>query len=92
MDTRQQTQDDRIPLENGAQTMEAAPSASTNMAVVRALGQSVLRSETVQVGVGVLAAAGAGLVLVSVAGVGATAVAGAAGYLAYRELTTKKKV
>jgi hypothetical protein len=68
---------------------EVSPNAE-RMGVARALGQGILQNGAVQVGVGVLAAAGAGLVLVSMAGVGATAVAGAAGYLAYHELTAKR--
>jgi hypothetical protein len=41
---------------------------------------------------GVTAAAGSGLLLVSLIGVGPVAVAGAAGYLAFRELRKSRRV
>jgi hypothetical protein len=61
------------------------------MGALQELGRGVLQSNAVQVGTGVLAATAAGLFLVSMVGVGAAAVAGGAGYLAYRELTAKNK-
>lgn len=53
--------------------------------------QGIVQNRPMQVGLGVAAAAGAGLLLVSLVGAGAAAVAGAAGYLAYRELSEKRK-
>jgi hypothetical protein len=68
---------------------EASPHTD-RMGEVRALGEGIIQNPAVKVGVGVVVAAGASLVLVSMFSVGAVAVAGAAGYLAYRELTAKK--
>ena len=93
MGTQQPTEQDRERDEADGPKQVPVPEVSPNterMGVARALGQGILQNGAVRVGVGVLAAAGAGLVLVSMAGVGATAVAGAAGYLAYRELTAKR--
>ena len=92
MSTQQRIVHDRFRPSPDGQEQEPVHDVSPNterMGVARALGQGILQNGAVQVGVGVLAAAGAGLVLVSMAGVGATAVAGAAGYLAYHELTAK---
>ena len=95
MSTQQQEVQDRIrpSLEGDGQNEVPVPEASPNtdrMGGVRALGEGIIQNPAVKVGVGVVAAAGAGLVLVSMFSVGAVAVAGAAGYLAYRELTAKK--
>jgi hypothetical protein len=93
MSAQQQTVQDRFRPSPDGQDQEPVPEVSPNterMGAARALGQGILQNGAVHVGVGVLAAAGAGLVLVSMAGVGATAVAGAAGYLAYHELTAKR--
>ena len=92
MGTQQQTVQDRIrPSPDGQEepVREASPNTE-RMGGVQALGQGILQNGAVQVGVGVLAATAAGLVLVSMAGVGAAAVAGGAGYLAYRELSGKR--
>jgi hypothetical protein len=93
MSLQQQTVQERFRPSLDGQEQEPVDEVSPNterMGVARALGQGILQNGAVRVGVGVLAAAGAGLVLVSMAGVGATAVAGAAGYLAYHELTAKR--
>lgn len=93
MGTQQQIVRDREREEADCPKDEPMPEVSPNtehMGVARALGQGILQNGAVQVGVGVLAAAAAGLVLVSMAGVGAAAVAGGAGYLAYRELRGKR--
>ena len=95
MSTQQQPVQDRIrpSLDGDGQNEVPAPEASPNtarMEGVRALGQGIIQNPAVQVGVGVVAAAGASLVLVSMFSVGAVAVAGAAGYLAYRELSGKR--
>jgi hypothetical protein len=93
MDKQQQTVQDRERYQADCPKEEPAPEVSPNrqrMEGVRALGEGIIQNPAVQVGVGVVAAAGAGLVLVSMFSVGAVAVAGAAGYLAYRELSGKR--
>jgi len=93
MITQQETAQDRIRLSPEAQEEQFAK-ASPNKERVGAmeeLGRGVLQSKALQVGVGVLTATAAGLFLVSMAGVGGAAVAGGAGYLAYREMSGKKK-
>ena len=93
MGTQQQTVQDRERDEADCPKGEPVPEVSPNtqrMEGVRALGEGIIQNPAVQVGVGVVAAAGAGLVLVSMFSVGAVAVAGAAGYLAYRELSGKR--
>jgi uncharacterized protein YjbJ (UPF0337 family) len=91
--TQQQTAQDRERDEADCPKEKPVPEASPNterMGAARALGKDIIQNPTVQVGVGVVAAAGVGLVLVSMFSVGAVAVAGAAGYLAYRELSGKR--
>jgi uncharacterized protein YjbJ (UPF0337 family) len=93
MGTQQQTVQDRERDEADCPKEEPVPEVAPNtqrMEGVRALGEGIIQNRAVQVGVGVVAAAGAGLVLVSMFSVGAVAVAGAAGYLAYRELSGKR--
>ena len=93
MGTQQQTVQDRERDEADCPKEEPVPEVSPNtqrMEGVRALGEGIIQNRAVQVGVGVVAAAGASLVLVSMFSVGAVAVAGAAGYLAYRELSGKR--
>ena len=91
MGTQQQTAQERD--EGDRPKDKPVPEVSPNtqrMEGVRALGEGIIQNPAVKVGVGVVAAAGAGLVLVSMFSVGAVAVAGAAGYLAYRELSGKR--
>ena len=93
MGTQQQTVQDRERDEADCPKEEPVPEVSPNtqrMEGVRALGEGIIQNPAVKVGVGVVAAAGASLVLVSMFSVGAVAVAGAAGYLAYRELSGKR--
>jgi uncharacterized protein YjbJ (UPF0337 family) len=93
MGTQQQIVQDRKRDETDCPKDQPVPAVAPNtdrMGGVRALGEGIIQNPTVQVGVGVVAAAGAGLLLVSMFSVGAVAVAGAAGYLAYRELSGKK--
>ena len=93
MSTQQETTQDRVRPSSEAQDEQLAkvPSNKERVGAMQELGRGVLQNSAVQVGVGVLAATAAGLFLVSMAGVGGAGVAGGAGYLAYRELTSKRK-
>jgi len=93
MSTQQETERDRLRLSPEAQEEQFAkvPPNKERVGQIQELGRGVLQSKAVQLGVGVLTATAAGLFLVSMAGVGGAAVAGGAGYLAYREMSGKKK-
>ena len=100
MHTQQRTMDERKRVENEKETSEAAAKEQSHTIRERiedagkkatdVVGE-VAHNRAAQLGLGVAAAAGAGLLFVQMVGVGAAAVAGAAGYLAYRELSGKHR-
>ncbi len=86
MRAEQQTMPDRKAVEAGGPNGTPEPAVSPNAAGgVWAVAQNIVHNRPLQVGVAIAAAAGAGLLLVSLIGAG-PAVAGVAGYLAYREM------
>jgi hypothetical protein len=90
MSVQQQTMRDRETAKVDApKDGPEAPAHTGLQATTKAVLQDIAQSRPMQVGLGVGAAAVAGLFLVSMVGAGAAAVAGAAGYLAYRELKGK---